>query len=128
MSDTKHTAKSTTVVATEKPVVEQPKAAETKAESKTIATAPDNRQYIKNAKTPISAKGKQRQIVLDILNAATKPMTAVEIVPIADAKGLFAVGGTLPSVKYHLNLLKRMGEVEIVNATSTVAATAEKVA
>lgn len=67
------------------------------------------RRYTLAASAPLTAKGKQRQIVLDILRAAEKPMTPEEIAPIATSKGLTAVGGVLPSVRYHLHHLVLLG-------------------
>jgi hypothetical protein len=119
------TEKHTTPVVTEQPaavVVEQPKpiVTNTVPTEKIKTTGPNDRQYIKNERTPTTARGTQRQIVLNILNAADKPLTATEIWPMAEHAGLKASGGVFPSVKYHLNLLKKENLVDVVNQTYTV--------
>ena len=47
-------------------------------------------------------------------------MTIGEMTPLADSKGLVAIGGTGPSVRYHLHHLVKLGIAEVVNATRTV--------
>lgn len=60
---------------------------------------------------PTTWKGKQRQIVVDILRAAQSPMEYQDIVDAAAAKGLQATGGVPDSVKYHLHQLVLLGHV-----------------
>ena len=57
-------------------------------------------------------KGKQRQIVVDILMAAEDEMEFADIVTLAEEAGLEAIGGVRDSVKYHLNHLVKAGCVE----------------
>jgi hypothetical protein len=96
------TAKSTvatTAVATATPVE--------KAEPK---IKPVNaRKYSLSQNPSIPPKGKQRLIVLSILNNAKSPMTPEEISPLAEKMGLTATGGVLPSVRYHLHHLVLLG-------------------
>lgn len=64
------------------------------------------------AATPALAptyKGRQRQIVADILRSSKVALTPEQIAPLAAAKGLTAVGGVLPSVRYHLHHLTLLG-------------------
>jgi hypothetical protein len=80
------------------------------------------RRYTLAASAPLVAKGKQRQIVLNLLRAATNPMTPEELAPLADAAGLYAVGGTLPSVRYHLHHLVLSGHATWEAVAPAVAA------
>lgn len=111
-----------TKVEVETAAVEAPKSNEVEA-TKTVRTPVDARQYILKSEASVPGKGVQRIAVLSVLrNANGKPMTAAEIEPKAVAAGLKAVGGTLPSVKYHLHQLQLLGFVEVVNLEQTVAA------
>jgi hypothetical protein len=69
---------------------------------------------------PQNLKSKQASIVLDVLCASEDPMSISEIAPIAESKGLTAVGGVLPSVRYHLHHLTKDGVTEVVNPTITM--------
>lgn len=69
----------------------------------------NDRRYVlvSNPSTPV--KGKQRQIVLSVLNEQKRPMTVEEMTPLCEEKGLTAVGGVGPSVRYHLHHLTLLG-------------------
>ena len=61
---------------------------------------------------PTAWKGKQRQIVVDILKSdKDRAWTLTEIVTLANEKGLTAVGGVTDSVKYHLHQLVLLGHI-----------------
>jgi hypothetical protein len=60
--------------------------------------------------SPQPAKGLQRQIVINLLAAATSPVTIADLAPLASAAGLRAVGGVAPSVRYHLHHLCLLGQ------------------
>lgn len=99
--------------------VEQPKAA-VSTEVKTSKTAVLERRYVLKNEPSLPPKGKQRQIVLQILREnKDKPMTIDEIYPIAEKLGLVAVDGVKNSVRYHLHHLELARLVEVVNPTVT---------
>lgn len=118
MSDKKHETAKPAVVA------EQPKsqpAVEAKpAETKTKATPVGDRRYI-YVSSPSIIKGKQRQIVDNIMKNAGKPMTVAEVTELATKAGLSAVGGVGPSCRYHLHHLELEGFVKVENKTTTIA-------
>lgn len=59
---------------------------------------------------PVSSyKGKQRQIVVQTLLDSKIPMTPEQMVGPCTEKGLTAVGGILPSIRYHLHHLTLLG-------------------
>lgn len=61
---------------------------------------------------PTSWKGKQRQIVVDILKSdEEREWTLADIVHGAIERGLTATGGVTDSVKYHLHQLSLLGHV-----------------
>lgn len=100
-------------------------------EVKTKATPVNDRSYKLLNEPSIMPKGKQRQIVLNALKSANgKSMTVVEVVKFAEEAGLYAVGGTTPSVRYHLHALALLKIAEVVNPTVTIEkpAKAEKAA
>lgn len=95
------------------------------AATKTISVAVDtpvmDRKYTVMARTSLSFRGVQRQIVYNILLASTEALTIAEITPIAEANGLKAVGGVLASVRYHLHYMVKDGHgVHCTNPTTTV--------
>lgn len=76
---------------------------------------PVNERFYKLVNGPVNAKGAQRRIVIDILATHENPMTALEVSKLAEAQGLKAVGGVLPSCRYHLHHLVLLGIAEVVN-------------
>lgn len=68
-----------------------------------------SRRYTVATLPTTQPKGKQRQIVLAILASADGPLTPEQVATKADALGLTAVGGVLPSVRYHLHHLCLLG-------------------
>jgi len=70
------------------------------------------RSYSASAQLQATYKGKQRQIVANILRASKEPLTPEQIAPLAESMGLTAVGGVLPSVRYHLHHLVLLGHAE----------------
>ena len=76
-----------------------------------------DRQYKLKGTMPQGLKSKQGSIVLEILAAAAEPMTIKQIAPIAEEKGLNAIGGVEPSVRYHLHMFKKSDIVEVINPT-----------
>lgn len=114
-----------TKVETETPTVETPKSSAPVTEAeKIVKTAVMERKYKLVAEPSLPPKGKQRQIVLQILREAKgEPLSIAEVAKRATAMGLSAVGGVTPSCRYHLHHLGLMNLVEVVNPTSqTVAA------
>jgi len=81
------------------------------------ATAVNERKYKLAVERPQGIKSKQASIVLDILAASAEPLTIKEIAPVAASKGLNAIGGVEPSVRYHLHHLTKGGITEVVNPT-----------
>lgn len=79
--------------------------------TKTVARIPVSEKSFSWVDGPTGWKGKQRQIVVDILRAAEKPMAYQDIVDLAEEKGLQATGGVPDSVKYHLHQLVLLGHV-----------------
>jgi hypothetical protein len=69
-----------------------------------------SRSYSRTATLAATYKGKQRQIVAAILRSATEPLTPEQVAKLAEEAGLTAVGGVLPSVRYHLHHLCLLGE------------------
>ena len=100
-------------------VAETPKAAETttKTTEPKIKTTPVNERKYKLVSTPsIPPKGKQRQIVLNALSTdKDRGFTVEEVADFATKAGLQAVGGVIPSCRYHLHHLVKLGFVEILN-------------
>lgn len=105
-------------------VAEQPKAAEPVVRK----TPVNERKYKLVAAPSVPPKGRQRQIVLEILREANRPMTIDEVTKLATEKGLYAVGGVGPSCRYHLHHLNILGCVTIENPTTgeVVAAAVEQ--
>jgi hypothetical protein len=66
-------------------------------------------------------RGKQRQIVFDVLKAATKPMTYTEVAREAEKLELKAVGGIDLSCRYHLHHLALENLAEVTNLAINVA-------
>jgi hypothetical protein len=81
--------------------------------AKPVITPVLERQYSLLTPPTSIPKGRQRQIVLAILLDAKKPMTPVEIAPLAEEMGLRAVGGILPSVRYHLHHMVKLGIAQV---------------
>jgi hypothetical protein len=94
--------------------------AEVLAAPTTKSTPVEERKYALVESTAKSFKGKQRQIVFDILLANQKEMTIDEIAAIAEEKGLRAIGGVVPSCRYHLHHLTKDGVTKVTNPTITV--------
>lgn len=86
-----------------------------------IRTTPVNERQYKIKGDKPALKSKQASIVLDILAASEGPMTIKQIAPIAGEKGLLAVGGIEPSVRYHLHHLTKAGITEVKNPTIVIA-------
>lgn len=82
-----------------------------------VTPVPERKYIVSAAVTENESKfrGKQRQIVFDLLKASTEPMTIEELTPLAEEKGLKAIGGVEPSVRYHLHHLAKDGLVEVTN-------------
>lgn len=71
------------------------------------------RKYSLTTTCPLSFKGKQRQIVVDVLRATKQPMTYKEVAVLAAERGLHAVGGVPESCRYHLHNLRLAGYATI---------------
>jgi len=99
----KNTTPETQVASTEVPTV-------------TKVTPVNERKFVLAVDRP-QVKSKQASTVLDILAASQDPMTIEEIAPLAEAKGLKAVGGVTPSVRYHLHHMTKEGITKVVNPT-----------
>lgn len=96
-------------------------AATTVEESKIKQTPVEERRYkLTEAGKPMSFKGKQRQIVFDILLASKNPLKITEVAKLAEEKGLRAIGGVEPSCRYHLHHLTKDGVTSVENPTITV--------
>lgn len=67
------------------------------------------RTYSATATLAPSYKGKQRQIVATILRSSKVALSPEQVAKQAEAAGLTAVGGVLPSVRYHLHHLVLLG-------------------
>lgn len=89
---------------------------ETTNEVSTKVTPVNERKYALSVDRP-QVKSKQASIVLDILAASSEPLTIDEIAPIASDKGLKAVGGVAPSVRYHLHMLTKDNVTHVTNPT-----------
>jgi hypothetical protein len=84
-------------------------------------TPVNERKYeLAKPNAPQAFKGKQRQIVFDLLLASKAPRTIAEIAKDAAAKGLTAVGGIEPSVRYHLHHMTLDGVTKVTNPIITV--------
>lgn len=110
-------------------VAEQPQ--EVAAEEPKVATEPkiketpvEERKYRlteANDNAELKFRGKQRQIVYQALRELkNEPSTIAEVAQIAEALELKAVGGTEPSVRYHLHHMTKDGITEVVNPTITI--------
>jgi len=78
-----------------------------KKEKATIASK--TFRYIGNV---TSWKGKQRQIVTDVMRSDDKFWTLTEIISLATERGLTAIGGVPDSVKYHIHNLIKANQIE----------------
>jgi hypothetical protein len=96
---------------------ETPKTVET---AKEIKTSPRERKYKLLTAPTLTPKGKQRQIVLEILKTAENPMTAAEVAKLAKPMGLSAAAGVEASVAWHLHQMAILKIAEVVNPTSAV--------
>jgi hypothetical protein len=65
-------------------------------------------------------RGKQRQIVYNVLLELGEASTIAQVAEVADKLELKAVGGTEPSVRYHLHHMTKDGITEVVNPTITI--------
>ena len=83
-------------------------------EVKATVTPVMNRKYTRTDMPVEVFRGKQRQIVATILNAAKEPMSVEEVSKLAAEAGLVAIGGVIPSVRYHLHHLGLLGYVKTV--------------
>ena len=122
----KTTDGSVVAATTQKPTVvaEQPKPAETvkeapKAEAPKV-TPVNDRLYRFKAAPSVPPRGRQRQIVLDILQKAKEPIKLSEVTKLATEAGLQAVGGVGPSCRYHLHHMCLLGIAEVVNPKTDV--------
>lgn len=93
-------------------------AASTEVSTKT--TPVNERLYSLVAAPSLPPKGKQRQIVLSILQNTKTPLTVDEVTKAATAAGLQAVGGIGPSCRYHLHHLVLLGIAKVENPTIEV--------
>jgi hypothetical protein len=100
----------------------KPAAQPTTNEPEITKTAVDDRLHKLTAETvknkELKFRGKQRQIVLDVLRNSPDAMTIAQVAKLAAKAGLNAVGGVEPSVKYHLHHLTKDGFVEVTNPTT----------
>lgn len=99
------------VVKAESPKTEKP------AEPIIKDTPVDERKYELLTKDgePEKFRGKQRQIVYNILREAKEPMSIKQIAPLATKAGLTATGGVEPSVRYHLHHMTTDAITKVVN-------------
>jgi hypothetical protein len=67
-------------------------------------------------KTPtVPPLGRQRQIVLTVMmNAKGEKRSVKQVADEANTMQFFAAAGTEPSVAWHLNEMRKRGEVEVV--------------
>ena len=72
-----------------------------------------DRTWRMKPESPTSYKGKQRQIVHNILRSEDKFWTLDEVEKEAKERGLEAVGGVRESCQYHLHNLSKLGLVEV---------------
>lgn len=91
-----------------------------KKETVTKKTAVNDRKFKLIKEPSMAFKGRQRQIVIEVLKAAKEPMSGDEIAIPAATLGLQATAGVAASVKWHLHHLVLMGYVECVNPNTTV--------
>lgn len=100
-------------------VAEQPK---TVAAVPVIKTTPVEERLYKpvDEKAAYVFKGKQKQIVYNILLTQAEPMSISQVAAIAEEKGLKAIGGVEPSVRYHLHHLTKEGLTTVTNPTITI--------
>lgn len=115
-------SKSKNVAATVENTNEAATVVETPAEKKSPvikATPVEERKYQVVEKVARSFKGKQRQLVYDVLNGSEIPMNIEEVAALL-ASTLVAKGGVEPSVRYHLHHLQLMKLVEVTNPTITI--------
>jgi hypothetical protein len=109
---TNETAKTTPASTAAPTVAEEPKIK---------ATPVEERKYkLAEAGKPMAFKGKQRQIVFDVLLASKNPLTISEVAKAAEEKGLRAIGGVEPSCRYHLHHLTKDGVTSVENPTITI--------
>lgn len=105
-------------------VAETPKPATTapllKKETVTKKTAVNDRRFKLIKEPSMAFKGRQRQIVIEVLKTAKEPMSGDEIAIPAATLGLQATAGVAASVKWHLHHLVLMGYVECVNPQTTI--------
>jgi hypothetical protein len=80
-----------------------------------IRTPVADRMYILIKPPSPPPKGRQRQIVVDILKAATEPLTAKQVAAKAGPMGLQAVAGVEPSSRWHLHQLVLLGIAQVVD-------------
>lgn len=108
----------TTTTAATEVITETPKTLE---QIKAAQVPVANRSYKLISEPAATPKGKQRQIVLNILRAAKEPMNVEQIAKLAKEQGLTAVGGVLPSCRYHLHQMKLLGLVEEIKPVAVAA-------
>lgn len=65
-------------------------------------------------------RGKQRQVVFEVLKAATEALTYTEVAREAEKLELKAVGGVDLSCRYHLHHMTLDGYTSVVNPTIVV--------
>jgi hypothetical protein len=85
-------------------------------------TPVEERQYrlVTTEGEPMKFRGKQRQIVYNVLLELGEASTIAQVAEVADKLELKAVGGTEPSVRYHLHHMTKDGITEVVNPTITI--------
>ena len=114
MSKSKNVAAEATVTAVEN-VLATPVAPVIKV------TPVEERLYdIVPSEAEIKFRGKQRTIVYEALKSIGMPLNIKDVASIASEKGLIAVGGVEPSVRYHLHHLTLDGFTSVTNPTITV--------
>jgi len=110
-------------------VAEQPKTAETKPAEPVIKQTPvEERKYElappatndKGETVEVKFRGKQRQAVYDAMKELARPALISEVAALAESKGLTAVGGVEPSVRYHLHHMTKDGFTVVTNPTITI--------
>lgn len=102
--------------------VEEPKSETPAAELKDKVTPVEDRGYYHVADPAKPFKGKQRQIVAQILKDLSIGENAIsptikQVTTVAKKAGLVAKGGVEPSVRYHLHHLVLLGYAAVVNPT-----------
>ena len=101
-------------------VAEQPKTETPAPAVKEVKTSPRDRKYVLIAAPAITPKGKQRQIVLDILKEAKAPMSAAEVAKLAGPMGLRAAAGVEASCGWHLHQLTLLGIARVENPSTKI--------